>query len=58
MSTKYRLKAYDVANDIYYIEKRSFFMWWADSTYGAGGKEEMEDILGRLHGLQEDQKLT
>ena len=54
MSAKYRLKAYNVKNDIYYIQKRICFIWWPVGDYGAGKKEKMEEILRELHGLQEE----
>ena len=53
MSTKskYRLKAYDVAADIYLIQKRFLFMWFTCPSFGAGKKEKMTQIIHDLIGL-------
>ena len=54
MSTKrekYRLKAYNVSLDIYYIEKQFLWMWWSCGSFGAGKKEKMTQILEELIGI-------
>ena len=46
---KYRLKAYDVKNDIYYIQRRFMLIWWECPSYGAGNKSKMKKILKELN---------
>jgi len=50
MLTKYRLKAYDVAADIYFVQKRFLFMWWTCPSFGVGKKEKMTPIIEAYNG--------
>lgn len=37
---KYRIKAYDPINDIYILQKKVFFIFWANVS--AGSKKQLE----------------
>jgi len=42
---KLRLKAYNVAQDYYYIQKRVLLIWWTCPSFGVGGKEKMTKLM-------------
>jgi len=45
---KYRIKAIDMANDIYCIQKRFLFTWWTCPSFGVGNKEKMTQIMNKI----------
>jgi len=40
---KYRIKAYDIVNDIYILQRKFWFFWIA--TGSAGSKQKLEDWI-------------
>lgn len=42
---KYRLKAYDLANDIYLVQRKVLFFWVTSAKFGAGSKEKMTHLI-------------
>ena len=43
---KYRIKPFDVVNDIWVIERRLFFFLWI--SVGVGSKEKCEATLSKI----------